>query len=130
VPIDPRRGAASSLALGAAVLKRNEALVWFPEGQRSPDGSLQPFRPGLGLLLQHYPVPVVPVVIEGAYAAWPRQRWFPRFGRLAVHIHPPVDPRVLEQQSSSDPRSQRIVDALHAHLANLLEDTRPSHPPS
>ena len=92
VPIDPRRGAASSLALGAAVLKRKEALVWFPEGQRSPDGSLQPFRPGLGLLLQHYPVPVVPVVIEGAYAAWPRQRWFPRFSRLAVHIHPPVDP--------------------------------------
>ena len=130
VPIDPRRGAASSLALGAAVLKRNEALVWFPEGQRSPDGSLQPFRPGLGLLLQHYPVPVVPVVIEGAYAAWPRQRWYPRFSPLAVHIHPPVDPRALEQQSSTDQPSQRIVDALHAHLANLLEDTAPSHPPS
>ena len=31
VPIDPRRGAASSLALGAAVLKRDMALVWFPK---------------------------------------------------------------------------------------------------
>lgn len=130
VPIDPRRGAASSLALGAAVLKRKEALVWFPEGQRSPDGSLQPFRPGLGLLLQHYPVPVVPVVIEGAYAAWPRQRWFPRFSSLAVHIHTPINSRALEQQSSTDQPSQRIVDALHAHLAKLLEDTGPSHPPS
>jgi long-chain acyl-CoA synthetase len=130
VPIDPRRGAASSLALGAAVLKRNMALVWFPEGQRSPDGSLQPFRAGLGVLLQHFPVPVVPVVIEGAYAAWPRQRRLPRLGRLAVHIHPPVDPRRLEQTSSSDQPSQRIVDALRAHLANLLKDTAPSQPSS
>jgi long-chain acyl-CoA synthetase len=121
VPIDPRRGAASSLALGAAVLKRNMALVWFPEGQRSPDGTLQPFRPGLGLLLHHFPVPVVPVVIEGAYDAWPRQRWFPRLGPIAVHIHPQVDPRRLEQQSTSDQPSQRIVDALQAHTARLLK---------
>jgi long-chain acyl-CoA synthetase len=130
VPIDPRRGAASSLALGAAVLKRNMALVWFPEGQRSPDGSLQPFRAGLGLLLQHFPVPVVPVVIEGAYAAWPRHRRLPRLGPLAVHIYPPVDPRHLEQQSSSDQPSQRIVDALRAHTARLLEETASPQPSS
>jgi long-chain acyl-CoA synthetase len=130
VPIDPRRGAASSIALGAAVLKRNMTLVWFPEGQRSPDGRLQPSRPGLGVLLQHFPVPVVPVVIEGAYAAWPRQRLFPRFRPLAVHIHPPVDWRSLEQRSSSDQPSQRIVDALHAHLARLLGDTASSQPSS
>ena len=127
VPIDPRRGAASSLALGAAVLKRKMRLVWFPEGQRSPDGTLQPFRPGLGLLLQHYPVPVVPVVIKGTYAAWPRQRHFPRFRPLAVYIHPPVDVKLLAQQSSGDQPSERIADALHAHLARLLEEdaTRP-----
>ena len=53
------------------MLKRGDDLIWFPEGQRTPDGTLQPFRAGVGLLLAHVPVPVVPVVIEGAYEAWP-----------------------------------------------------------
>jgi long-chain acyl-CoA synthetase len=88
VPIDTERGAASSLAFGAAVLKRRMALVWFPEGARSEDGSLQPFKPGVGLLLEHYPVPVVPVIIRGVYAAWPRRRWLPRFQSIEVRVHP------------------------------------------
>src|SRR5262249_50051309 len=41
VPIDPQRGAMSSLAFGALVLKRGQDLIWFPEGQRSPTGKLQ-----------------------------------------------------------------------------------------
>ena len=53
VPIDPDRAVVSSLALGAAVLKRGHNLIWFPEGERSPTGRLQEFRAGLGLLLDH-----------------------------------------------------------------------------
>jgi long-chain acyl-CoA synthetase len=82
VPINPERGAAFSLAFGDAVLKRKMALVWFPEGARSEDGSLQPFKPGVGMLLEHYRVPVVPVVIRGAYAAWPRHRSLPRLAPI------------------------------------------------
>ena len=78
VPIDPRQGAAASLAFGAAVLQHQQALVWFPEGARSEDGSLQPFMPGIGMLLEHCRVPVVPVVIEGSHEAWPVGRSFPR----------------------------------------------------
>jgi long-chain acyl-CoA synthetase len=121
VPIDPERGAASSLAFGAAVLQRKMALVWFPEGARSGDGSLQPFKPGIGLLLQHCPVPVVPVVIRGAYAAWPRHHSLPRLAPIEVRVHPPVDPELLEQRGSGETPSQCIVDALHGHVAGLLE---------
>ncbi len=54
VPIDPQRGVMSSLAFGAAVITRDQNLVWFPEGERSPDGQRQPFRAGIGLLLDHH----------------------------------------------------------------------------
>jgi long-chain acyl-CoA synthetase len=122
VPIDPRRGAASSLAFAAAILKRKMTLVWFPEGRRSDDGTLQAFMPGLGLLLEHYhSVPVVPVVIRGAYEAWPRSRSFPRPKRIEVQIHPPLSPEHLEQQGSGNRPSQRILDALHAHMSRLLQ---------
>jgi long-chain acyl-CoA synthetase len=121
VPIDPERGAASSLAFGAAVLKRKMALIWFPEGARSQDGSLQPFKPGIGLLLEQHPVPVVPVAIRGAHEAWPRHRSLPRLEPIEVSIHPAVDPKLLEQRGSGETPSQRIVDALHGHVADLLE---------
>ena len=38
----------------AAILRRGRILVWFPEGHRSPDGQLQPFKRGVGVLMQGY----------------------------------------------------------------------------
>jgi len=128
VPIDPDRAVVSSLALGGAVLKRGDDLIWFPEGQRSPDGTLQPFRAGVGLLLAHVPVPVVPVVIEGAYDAWPRNKLLPRFRPIRVRICPPVDPKALpdqgegqgEGQGKGTPEQARLVNALHTHFQGLV----------
>jgi long-chain acyl-CoA synthetase len=123
VPIDPERGAASSLALGGAVLKRGNALIWFPEGRRSNDGCLQPLMPGLGMLLEHFAVPVVPVVIRGAYEAWPRRHWLPRFRPVSVQFLPPLDPAPLAQEGDSAP--QRIMEALQVRLAQAIEPARP-----
>ncbi len=124
VPIDPDRAVVSSLALGGAVLKRGDDLIWFPEGQRSPDGTLQPFRAGVGLLLAHVPVPVVPVVIEGAYEAWPRDKLLPRLRPIRVRICPPVDPKALpergEGRAEGTPEQARLVNALHTHFEGLV----------
>ena len=65
VPVDPCRAGPSGLAFGATGLGRGQNLVWFAEGERSRTGSLQPFKPGVGILLGYYPVPVVPVFIRG-----------------------------------------------------------------
>jgi long-chain acyl-CoA synthetase len=65
VPVDPCRAGPSGLAFGATGLGRGQNLVRFAEGERSRTGSLQPFKPGVGILLGYYPVPVVPVFIRG-----------------------------------------------------------------
>jgi long-chain acyl-CoA synthetase len=65
VPIDQESKAISSLAFGSAVLRREGNRVWFPEGSRSVTGQLQPFRPGIGMILSRYPVTVVPAAIRG-----------------------------------------------------------------
>ncbi len=95
IPIDPDRAAASSLAWGGAVLDHGHSLVWFPEGSRSRDGTLQRFLPGIGALLAKHPVPVVPVHIAGAFAAWPRDRRFPRLHPVTVTIGAPAAGRDL-----------------------------------
>lgn len=65
-------------------------LVLFPEGTRSPDGVMQPFKSGLGMLVAGTEVPVVPCWVQGAFAAWPRQARLPRRGRVQVHIGEPM----------------------------------------
>ena len=122
IPIDPQRGAASSLALGGAVLKRGMGLVWFPEGRRSEDGKLQPFMPGLGMLLEHFSVPVR----GSGHHSWrirgvATKPTAAAAQAITVQILPLVDTAHLEREGRGDKPSQRIVDALHAHLARSIE---------
>jgi 1-acyl-sn-glycerol-3-phosphate acyltransferase len=48
------------------------------------------FQPGIGALVAGTGVPVVPCFLEGAFAAWPPMRRFPRPGRLRLRIGAPV----------------------------------------
>jgi 1-acyl-sn-glycerol-3-phosphate acyltransferase len=65
-------------------------FVAFPEGTRSRDGLLQPFKGGLGALVAGSEVPVVPCHIDGAYAALPPQRGWPRPKRITLTFGPPL----------------------------------------
>ena len=119
VPVGPGRAALSSLAMGAAVLARRRNLVWFPEGGRSPTGELQPFQPGIGVLLDHFNVPVVPVFIHGTERALPPGRALPRRAPVTVLFGRPLDPRELATRGRGEDAAHRIADALHAAVAEL-----------
>lgn len=119
VPVDSARGAASSLAYGAAVLRSQHNLIWFPEGKLSLTGGLLELQPGIGLLLTHYPVPVVPVYIEGTREALPPGHRCPRSGRISITFESPLDPRELATNGSGAERSERITSALHDEMARL-----------
>ncbi|WP_431281445.1 lysophospholipid acyltransferase family protein [Humitalea sp. 24SJ18S-53] len=64
--------------------------ILFPEGTRSRDGRMAAFQPGLGAFVAGSPVPVVPCHIDGAFAAWPAHRRFPRPGKLSLRIGTPL----------------------------------------
>lgn len=121
VPIDPHRAVFSSLAFGASVLRRGEMLVWFPEGHRSHTGELQPFRPGIGMLLNRFPVPVVPVFVWGTHEAMPPGKAWPRPTKLTIVFAKPLDPRELGQRGEGDQPQDRIVQALYEHMKELVD---------
>jgi long-chain acyl-CoA synthetase len=116
VPIALGRAGLSSLAFGAAVLKRGQSLVWFAEGERSPTGSLQPFKPGVGMLLSYYPVPVVPVFFRGTYEAMPRGQFLRRLEQVTVTFGEPFDSRSFHK--TARPQEQ-IVEAVRERVAEL-----------
>jgi len=119
VPIDPDRAAASSLAFGAAVLQDKHNLVWYPEGTHSKTGELLPLRPGIGMLLKRYPVPVVPVTLQGTRDSLPPGRYIPRPARIQITFGEPLDPHELEANGHGDEPYERITTALHDAMAGL-----------
>jgi 1-acyl-sn-glycerol-3-phosphate acyltransferase len=77
VAIDQEGIGIEGLRTAVKLLKEGHRVAVFPEGTRTPDGLLQPLRPGIHLLIHRAQPPVVPVGIAGAYDAWPIWRPYP-----------------------------------------------------
>lgn len=73
-------------------LRGGEMVLIFPEGTRTGDGRLQPLKSGFCMLARRARVPLVPVGLDGAYQAWPRQSRWPQPSRVAVHVGLPLMP--------------------------------------
>jgi 1-acyl-sn-glycerol-3-phosphate acyltransferase len=67
-----KRSGFAGLSYAQRLLKDGYSVLLFPEGTRSKDGQLQPFKCGIGRLALATHVCVVPVWIEGAHAAMPK----------------------------------------------------------
>ena len=119
IPVDPDRAVSSGLAMAGMALERGWCLVWFPEGARSHDGALQRFLPGIGALVERHPVPIVPVSIDGSFAAWPSERRFPRLRPIAIRFGKPIDPATLLAKAAG--RDAAIAAAIHDAVAELAE---------
>jgi 1-acyl-sn-glycerol-3-phosphate acyltransferase len=67
------------------------AYILFPEGARSRDGKMLPFKPGLGMIVAETNVPVVPCYIQGTLAALRPETNWPRLGqRISLRVGQPL----------------------------------------
>jgi 1-acyl-sn-glycerol-3-phosphate acyltransferase len=111
IPIDHRGFSREGLQATLDALERGACVGMFPEGERTHDGTLEPFKPGISLLIKRTRAPIVPAGIAGGYAAWSRHRKLPRFAPLfrpptdatiAVSVGRPVDPTKYEKASREE----------------------------
>jgi len=90
IPIDrsnPFR-ARRSLQLAAQRMRAGTSVLVFPEGTRSPDGSVRHFKRGSFSLALEAGVPVVPLSLVGVKALVPRGFTSLRPGRITLLVHP------------------------------------------
>jgi len=111
-PLPKKSGFRESFRFAGDLADRGWNILVFPEGDLTPDGKLQPFRAGIGLLASNLKLPVVPVRVDGAYEIREAHSMFNRPGRIRVHIGKPV-----EFPAGSDP--QEIARVLEQRVADL-----------
>ena len=115
VPVDRknRDAAVDSMHRAAEVLQQGISMTVFPEGTRSFDGQLLPFKKGPFYLALEAGVPVVPMTISGTHAIMPKGRLAIRPGTATVTFHPPVDPKQFQDR-------EVLAEAVRTSIASAL----------
>jgi len=115
VPIDQEGVGKEGIKTTLRQLNLGQAVVIFPEGERTETGVMSEMRPGVHLLIRRAEAPVLPVGIAGAFEAWPRTRAYPLPAPLflpagkstiAVSVGKPLDSR----RFASLPREQALKE--------------------
>ena len=118
IPVNLEGSDRSALKALIRVLSAGECALVFPEGTRTPDGTLQPAEPGLGLLIAKTRAPVVPMRIFGAFDVWPIGGKLRLSGKITLVVGEPI--HFSDADISTGGKevytklSQRVMDAIAA----------------
>ena len=99
------------------ILREREAVMIFPEGERSLDGRLTAFKSGAFRLAVSLRVPVLPVTIAGAHESWPPGRALPKPGNVTITYHAPV---VVDATIDTRVAVRHLADRVRAAIASAL----------
>jgi 1-acyl-sn-glycerol-3-phosphate acyltransferase len=99
IPIDRKDKSGEAIRLCTSILSnlKNVWMIIFPEGTRSKDGYIQPFKRGISLFSERTKTPILFLYLDGNSALWPKSRPIPYPGKLIVHLGPVHPPAPVEQ---------------------------------
>lgn len=113
LPLDRQGSVENSIKTIGSYVDKGYSVIIFPEGTRSPDGSLQEFKAGIGYIAKEMRTPVVPMYIQGTYALLPKGKKLPKKG--AVHLY--FGKNILFSEKES---YESISNKLHTKIQELM----------
>jgi 1-acyl-sn-glycerol-3-phosphate acyltransferase len=98
-------------------LDRGSAVMIFPEGTRSRDGSMLPFKDGAFKLAFEAGCPLIPIAIAGSEQALPKHGIiFRQRATICLRVLDPIDPKAF---ASPEALKAAARDAIAANVAEL-----------
>ena len=95
-------------------LSKGMSIVVFPEGRRTDDGQIHPFKHGAFRLAKEFGLPIVPITINGSYKVMSRTMFHVDPGKITLTIHEPIPP---EEFGDTIPElTQKTYDAIVSSL--------------
>jgi 1-acyl-sn-glycerol-3-phosphate acyltransferase len=122
---ESRAQAISTIRRVKELLHAGISVLFFPEGTRSKDGQLLPFKPGGFAVAVETGVPVVPVTVNGSRAIMPSGDWKVRSGEIEIILSEPI--RMNPQMNKKMAREALLLKVQQAIAVNHRSDT-PSVP--
>ncbi len=114
IVMDIQSDVKASIQKTAALLKSGKNIMIFPEGTRTKDGGLGDFKKTFAILSKELNVPVVPVTINGAFAALPSGSIMPKpFSKISVNFQQPIYPEKHTYESLKEQVYKKIQSCLH-----------------
>jgi 1-acyl-sn-glycerol-3-phosphate acyltransferase len=119
VPVERsnREAAIQSIRRAGEVMGHHVNMTIYPEGTRSRDGRMLPFKKGPFHLAAETGFPIVPVTILGTYEMWPKGSNIIRGGTATLVFHPPVDPKKFTSRED-------LMEAVRAAINSSLPAER------
>ena len=115
-------------------LAEGRITMIYPEGARTPDGSIRPFKRGAFLLIKRGKAPVIPAAIEGAHDVWPRGQSKPSLsGRIKVKVGTPIAAETLIEMGPEAALTliHNRIESMRLELRDeIRRETRGTYPPS
>jgi len=113
IPIDREGTRETVKAMNEAAQKIHDGMsvIIFPEGTRSPDGSIQPFKKGGFTLAIKSKVPIVPVAIVGSREIMPKGRLTVRSGRIRIRSEPLIETKDCSLRDWK-PLMEKVAEAI------------------
>jgi 1-acyl-sn-glycerol-3-phosphate acyltransferase len=103
-----------------AALDSGVSLVVFPEGGRTLDGHLRPFKDGAFRMAVQFGYPVVPVAVTGSFEFNRKGNWMLNPGKIVVYLLDPIETKDLTKadvQTLRDRAYQAISEKVESSLA-------------
>ena len=97
IPVDRanRKKSIQSMTVAADKIRQGASVIIFPEGTRSPDGNLLPFKKGGFMLALQSGAPIIPVAISGSRDLMPKHSLRICGGTVNIRIFPPIETSAL-----------------------------------
>ena len=122
IPVDRDGGSdVSAIKNVLRTLQSGKALTLFPEGTRSPDGTLQPAKSGVGMIACRTRVPVVPARIFNSHIAFGRGGGLRPGTRVSIVYGKPLQPSDYDDPKAGKERYQLASEKIMAAIAALRE---------
>ena len=119
IPISRTRLDLKPLRQAKKVCSDNNYILIFPEGTRSKNGRLQKGLAGVGLFADKINVDILPVYVDGAYEAFPRDSKLPRPVKVRINIGEPLKIEQWHDIPKGRERYQAIADDIMCAINKL-----------
>jgi len=111
-----REAAFKSIDEAAAKMKNGVSIMIFPEGTRSRDGNIRPFKKGGFVMAVDTGVPIVPVILQGTWPIMAKSSLRINTGNVSLQIETPIDTTGFTRETKDD-----LIDRVRSVICEGFE---------